>query len=214
VRERDGSPFRQIFWSRNGAPANIVGHRWNATGNTEAFRQITSYSLGWPSISLFSGPNCPQTRDLASKISPNPISRRGDPLPHPSPARLHAVRGGASSPVAGTYRSRKPFPQIKTTPLHPCQKPPLISPYVPRRLKGWVQPDCCLYPVRRTVVEKRAVCRAHFACEVRQNFTTTMTTLWPSVDVLRRSARAAAVSDLFAVRRSPTLAVQTTAQRP
>jgi len=43
----------------------IVGHRWNA--NTEAFRQITSYSLGWPSISLFSGPNCPQTRDLATE---------------------------------------------------------------------------------------------------------------------------------------------------
>ena len=44
VRERGGTPFRQIFWSRSGAPANIVGHRWNA--NTEAFRQITSYSLG------------------------------------------------------------------------------------------------------------------------------------------------------------------------
>ena len=67
VRERGGTPFRQIFWSRNGAPVNIVGHIWNA--NTEAFQQITSYSLGWPSISLFSGPNCPQTRDLASKIS-------------------------------------------------------------------------------------------------------------------------------------------------
>ena len=66
VRERGGTPFRQIFWSRNGTSANIVGHRWNA--NTEAFRQITSYSLGWLSISLFSGPNCPQTRDLASKI--------------------------------------------------------------------------------------------------------------------------------------------------
>ena len=44
VRERGGTPFRQIFWSRNGAPANIAGHSWNA--NTEAFRQITSYSLG------------------------------------------------------------------------------------------------------------------------------------------------------------------------
>ena len=40
VRERSGTPFRQIFWSRNGAPANIVGHRWNS--NTEAFRHITS----------------------------------------------------------------------------------------------------------------------------------------------------------------------------
>jgi len=86
VRGRGVSPFRQIFWSRNGAPASIVGHRWNA--NTEAFRQITSYSLGWPSISLFSGPNCPQTRDLASKISKNyvyvthldPVSGRGRPV--------------------------------------------------------------------------------------------------------------------------------------
>jgi len=26
VRERGGTPFRQIFWIRNGAPANIVGH--------------------------------------------------------------------------------------------------------------------------------------------------------------------------------------------
>jgi len=29
------------------------------------------YSFGWPSISLFSGPNFHQTRDLASKISKN-----------------------------------------------------------------------------------------------------------------------------------------------
>jgi len=39
VRERGGAPFRQILWSRNGAPANVVGHRWNA--NTEAFRQFS-----------------------------------------------------------------------------------------------------------------------------------------------------------------------------
>jgi len=108
VRERGGTPFWQIFWSRNGAPANIVGHRWNA--NTEVFRQITSYSLGWPSISLFSGPNCPQMRDLASKISkkflgvtpPDPLSGRGQLLQHLPPAWLHAMRGGVSSPVAGT----------------------------------------------------------------------------------------------------------------
>jgi len=120
-RERGGTPFRQIFWSWNGAPANIVGHRWNA--NTEAFRQITSFSLGWPSISLFSGPNnCPQTRDLASKISKKnffrgwhqrtPSMGGSDPVPHPPPARPHAVRGGARPPLLGP-RSRKPFPQIK-----------------------------------------------------------------------------------------------------
>jgi len=33
VRERGGTPLRQKFCSRNGAPANIVGHRWNV--NTE-----------------------------------------------------------------------------------------------------------------------------------------------------------------------------------
>jgi len=40
VPERAGVPFRQIFLSRNGAPANIVYHRWNA--DTAAFRQISS----------------------------------------------------------------------------------------------------------------------------------------------------------------------------
>jgi len=38
VPERGGTPLRQIFWSRNGAPVNVVGHRRNA--NTVAFRQI------------------------------------------------------------------------------------------------------------------------------------------------------------------------------
>jgi len=77
---------------RHGAPANIIGHRWNA--NTEVFWQIMSHSLGWPSISLFSGPNCPQTRDLASKISkkfpgvapPDSLSGRGWPPPAPTPS--------------------------------------------------------------------------------------------------------------------------------
>jgi len=35
-----GAPFRLIFLSRNGAPANIVYHRRNA--DTAAFRQISS----------------------------------------------------------------------------------------------------------------------------------------------------------------------------
>ena len=66
--------------------ANIVGHRWNA--NTEVFRQITSYSLGWPSMSLFSVPNCPQMRIWHQKsqkkipgvIPPTPSSG-GDTIP-------------------------------------------------------------------------------------------------------------------------------------
>ena len=34
--------------------------------------------------------------------SRTPSAGGGDSLPHPPPARLHAVRGGASSHVAGT----------------------------------------------------------------------------------------------------------------
>jgi len=41
VPERGGTPFRQIFLSRNGAPVNIVYHNRNA--DTAAFRQIISY---------------------------------------------------------------------------------------------------------------------------------------------------------------------------
>ena len=94
VRKRGRTPFRQIFRSRNGVPANIVGDRWNA--NTEAFRQITSYSLGWPSISLFSGSNCRPTGDLASKNlfkifrGWHPSTPSADPLLYPPPAQLHA----------------------------------------------------------------------------------------------------------------------------
>ena len=119
VRERGGTPFLQIFWSRNGAPANIVGHRWNA--NTEAFWQITSYSLGWPSIILFSGPNCPKCgiwHQKSQKISGGGLHPRtpsiggGEPIPHTPPARRHAVRGAQAPPLLGP-RSQKPFSQIK-----------------------------------------------------------------------------------------------------
>ena len=111
VRERGGTPFRQIFWSRNGAPANIVGHRWNA--DTEAFRQITSYSLDqfifWPKLP-------PNAGFGIKNLKKN--SGGDDPLPHPPPARLHAVRGDASSPVAGTLVSET-VPSNRNLPLHP-----------------------------------------------------------------------------------------------
>jgi len=58
---------------------NGAGTRWNAVpanifeperrSGKYRWPQVDRYSLGWPSISSFSGPNCPQTRDLASKIS-------------------------------------------------------------------------------------------------------------------------------------------------
>ena len=40
VPECGGTPFRQIFLSRNGAPVNTVDHSRNA--DTAAFRQIGS----------------------------------------------------------------------------------------------------------------------------------------------------------------------------
>ena len=125
VRERGGTPFRQIFWSRNGAPANIVGHRWNA--NTEAFQQITSYSLGWLSISLFSGPNCPQMRYLASKISkkfpgvtpPGPLSGRGRLPPAPTlSTATRRVRGRKLSHCCDLgLVNHSPKSKFTTTPL-------------------------------------------------------------------------------------------------
>ena len=81
---------------------------------------MTSYSLSWPSISLFSGPNCPQMRDLASKITkkfsgwhPRTPQREGA-----TPSRTHPQHGytpcvGAQAPPLLWPRSRKPFPQIK-----------------------------------------------------------------------------------------------------
>jgi len=125
VQERGEVPFRQTFWSRNGAPANIVGHRWNT--NTEAFRQIKLYSLGWPSISLFSGPNCPKRGILHQKSQKifwgghlrTPSAGGGDPLPHPSQHGYRPFAGTQAPPLLGP-RSRKPFPKsnFTTTPLH------------------------------------------------------------------------------------------------
>ena len=105
VRKRGGTPFRQIFWSQNGAPANIVGHRWNA--NTEAFRQITSVTA--------------RTRDLASKISkknfsgwhPGRPQREGATPSRTQPQHGYTPCAGAQAPPLLGPRSRKPFPQIK-----------------------------------------------------------------------------------------------------
>ena len=86
-----GTPFRQIFWSQNGAPANIIGHRWNA--NTDAFPQITLYSLGWTSI----GP--PQWEGATPSCT------------YPQHGYMPCV-GVQAPPLLGP-RSRKLFPQIK-----------------------------------------------------------------------------------------------------
>ena len=124
MRERGGTPFRQIFCSKNGTPAYIVGHRWNA--NSEAFRQITSYSLGWPSISLFSGPNCPQTRDLASKISKKfpgvtTPQREGSTPPAPTPSTATRRARGRKLPRCWDVGlgNRSPRSKFTTTPPGP-----------------------------------------------------------------------------------------------
>ena len=111
VRERGGTPFRQIFWSQNGAPANIVGHRWNA--NTEAFRQITSVTA--------------RTRDLASKISkkfqwvtpPDALSGRGRPPPAPSRSTVTRRARGRKLPRCWDQGlgNRSPKSKFTTTPL-------------------------------------------------------------------------------------------------
>jgi len=119
VRERGGTPFRQIFWSRNGAPANIVGHRWNA--NTEAFQQITSYSSGWLSISLFSGLNCPPNAVFGiknlKKISygDTPGSPQWEGATPSCTHHQHSYTPCAGAQALPLLRpgSRKPFPQIK-----------------------------------------------------------------------------------------------------
>ena len=117
-----GSSGAGTLWN---APANIVGHRWNA--NTEALLQITSYSLGWSSISLFFGPNCPQTQDLASKISKNvpgvtpsdPFSGRGRPPPAPTPSTATRRARGRKLPRCWDLGlgNRSPKSQFTTTPL-------------------------------------------------------------------------------------------------
>jgi len=90
-----------------------VGTRWNfgagtalrqiglslATGGTLTLKrsgQITSYSLGWPSISLFSGPNCSPNAGFGIK-NLKKISG-GDTLGPPqqegaTPSRTHPQHG-------------------------------------------------------------------------------------------------------------------------
>jgi len=118
VRERGGTHFRQIFWSRNGAPATIVGHRWNA--NTEALRQITLYSLGWPSISLFSGLNSPK-RGIWHQKSPKKISGGDTPGPPPAPTPSTATRRARGRKLPRCWDlglgNRSPKSKYTTTPL-------------------------------------------------------------------------------------------------
>jgi len=124
VRERGGTPFRQTYWSRNGAPANIVGHRWNT--NTEAFpanhvvlvRLTLDQFIFWPKL--------PQTRHLSSKISknfrgdtPDSLSGRGRPPPTPTPSTATCRARGRKLPCCWDLGlgNRSPKSKFTTTPL-------------------------------------------------------------------------------------------------
>jgi len=108
VRKRGGTPFRQIFCSRNGSPANIVAN------HVVLVRLTLDQFIFWPKLPPNAG-FC--IKNLREKISggdtPEPPQREGgDPLPHSLPARLQAVRGAQAPPLLGP-RSRKPFPKIR-----------------------------------------------------------------------------------------------------
>jgi len=116
----------------NTVPANILEPGWHSgkyrwpqvESYTEAFRQITSYSLGWPSISLFSGPNCPQTRDLASKMSKNfpgviPPQQEGATPPAPTSSTATCRARGCKLLCCWDLGlgNRSPKSKFTTTPL-------------------------------------------------------------------------------------------------
>jgi len=103
VRERGGTPFRQIFWSGNGAPANIVGHRWNA--NTEAFWQIRSYVrltldqfIFWPKLPSNAGFGIKNVKKISGGNTPGPSAGGDDPLPHQLQHGYTPCAGGRKLP--------------------------------------------------------------------------------------------------------------------
>ena len=106
-----GTALRQISLATGGRDAN-----------TEAFRQIMHVVLVgltldqfifWPKLPPNAGFGIKKVSKKFLGVTPRtPSAGGGDPLPHPPPARLHAVRGAPTPLVAGP-RSRKPFPQIK-----------------------------------------------------------------------------------------------------
>ena len=122
MRERGGTPFRQIFWIRNGAPANIVGHIGG---------KLTLKRSGKSRRSVYFLAQIAPKRGILHQKSPKnfprvtpryPLIGRGDPLLHPLPARLHAVRAGrgaGQAPALLGPRSRKAFPPNQNLPLHP-----------------------------------------------------------------------------------------------
>ena len=110
VRERGGTPFRQIFWGRGTALRQISLATAGGTltpkssGKSRRTRWVDPRSVYF--LALIAPKRGIWHQKSPKKIyegdTPGPPQREGRPPPAPTPARLHAVRGGASSPVAGT----------------------------------------------------------------------------------------------------------------
>ena len=100
MRERGGTPFRQIFWSRNGAAANIVGHRWNAntearSGKSRRTRQVDPRSVYFlAQIAPKRGIWHQKSLKKFPGVTPRtPSAEGGDPLPHPPSTATRRARG-------------------------------------------------------------------------------------------------------------------------
>jgi len=76
----------------------------------------------WPKLPPKRGIWHQKSQKIFPGVTPRtPSAEGGDPLPHLPSAPLHAVRGGASSPVAGTWLSETvpPSQNLPLTPLQP-----------------------------------------------------------------------------------------------
>ena len=117
VRKRGGTPFRQIFWSRNGSPANIVAN------HVVLVRLTLDQFIFWPKLPPNAG-FC--IKNLREKISggdaPEPPQREGgDPLPHSLPGSQHGYRPCAGRKLPRCWDlglgNRSPKSEFTTTPL-------------------------------------------------------------------------------------------------
>jgi len=134
VRKRGGTPFRQIFWSRNGSPANIVAN------HVVLVRLTLDQFIFWPKLPPNAG-FC--IKNLRKKISggdtPEPPQPEGA-----TPSRTHSQHG--YRPCAGRklprcwdlgLGNRSPKSKFTTTPLmtarqhhaKPCSSVAYVSRY-------------------------------------------------------------------------------------
>ena len=77
-----------------------AGTQWNAVpaNHVVLVRLTLDQFIFWPKLP----PNAGFGIKNLKKNFQTSSAGGGDPVPHPPPARLHVVRGGAHSPVAGT----------------------------------------------------------------------------------------------------------------